>query len=470
MKYRFLSSIDFFIFTSRKITLNKNLIFFKISIIFVFKTKLWYYKVNKNEILKMNKYTNIDRKELSKEIREKYKEMWELFWNNYIEERIFTDKFLEIYEQVQIKVLVLLSGSKTLNEEKISENIEKLFQDSFNKAILSIININTRNTQEVWYSIFKPKSKLKLKWKSNWNIEFREWEKHEEFLKIYNELFFWRKDTEIHIYKESLDIKRMRKSPYHIINIKWKNFSKTILISNQIWEATYIYDSLIEPEQFREIEKWQEIDWVKPIKVAYRNDYSNRLKDILSWNNDFSILDENLSQEEIEISEQDYFYQMYLKTIFTSITDKDWTELKVDLKSIWLRDFSKNLYFWHDTKYTKVSWRTLLRKTLLSDWWENNFTLKKVLEKWGIVRDDLPLEKIDYKNNQHIIEIFKKVTDKDWNNLEVSLKATNVSEFRDLYFWYWTKYWMISWRTLLIDNWWHNNRALKKILKLWWIL
>lgn len=68
-------------------------------------------------------------------------------------------------------------------------------------------------------------------------------------------MFLWRKDVTKEVFIEKLDDNKMRKIPYRIIYVKWPNFSRTILISDQIWEASFVYDWLIDKKSFENIEK-----------------------------------------------------------------------------------------------------------------------------------------------------------------------------------------------------------------------
>jgi hypothetical protein len=56
-------------------------------------------------------------------------------------------------------------------------------------------------------------------------------------------------------FEETLSPERMRKIPYQIYHITTKNIQKTVLISDQIGQATFVYDTIISPEIFQIIEK-----------------------------------------------------------------------------------------------------------------------------------------------------------------------------------------------------------------------
>ena len=50
------------------------------------------------------------------------------------------------------------------------------------------------------------------------------------------------------------------------------------------------------------------------------------------------------------------------------------------------------------------------------------------------------------------------------------MNEITVSEFTKLFFWHGTKFWLICWHTILVNNDWNNNIILKKILELCWII
>jgi hypothetical protein len=102
-------------------------------------------------------------------------------------------------------------------------------------------------------------------------------------------------------------------------------------------------------------------------------------------------------------------------------------------------------------------------------WINSKFTFNKVLQIWWIERPDLPDEEMDYANSEHTQEIFKVITDENWNKKNVNLETIWVFAFSQLYFWIWTRFWRIWWYTLLRHNWLVNLNTLKKVLALWWI-
>jgi hypothetical protein len=56
---------------------------------------------------------------------------------------------------------------------------------------------------------------------------------------------------------------------------------KTIVVSDQIWEATFIYDWLIDFVSFKENHKQNEINNVKFSKVSFSDNYPENIRQCL---------------------------------------------------------------------------------------------------------------------------------------------------------------------------------------------
>jgi hypothetical protein len=275
-------------------------------------------------------------------------------------------------------------------------------------------------------------------------------------LKIFYEIFIWVKDIEIKKYKEKNNTKKMRKFPYYIINILWKDYSKTLLISNQIWEVTFVYNLVITPEHFVNVEKWEELYWVKPIKVIYNKNYSNNLKKLLAIN-----INEH---KEIKSKKLDYKDKNNIIELLNNVTDEEWKKIEIDLTNIWLEGFKK-LNFWDWTRYRKISWSGLLQ----NNWWENSIALKKILELWWIKRWDLWLISLNFDDWSELKVVLSIATDKKWNKIEPDLTTIWMKKFSKLYFWYGTDFWIFTWQYILLKNWPANKTTLKKVLKKIWV-
>lgn len=152
--------------------------------------------------------------------------------------------------------------------------------------------------------------------------------------------------------------------------------------------------------------------------------------------------------------------EKHIKTILQVVTDKEWNELNVDLYWIRYKDFLK-LYFWEWTWYPRTSWKSLTRQYFLS----NNEWRYKLLEVWWIKREDFSNVIINY-SSRIIIKVLLDVVrnnlwKKVWHN---DFNVIWVREFSRLYFWFWTKYWKITWKELIEKVW-----SLEMVLELYWI-
>ncbi len=171
-----------------------------------------------------------------------------------------------------------------------------------------------------------------------------------------------------------------------------------------------------------------------------------------------------ISRPDLPSSKLDYKNPEHIIILLSSIIDRDWNKLELDLKTIWCDSFS-HIYFWYWTIFWSVVWATILK----NNWWWSNISLKRILESVWILRPDLPSEELNFKDIEHIKILLSSITDKDWNKLELDLKTIWCDSFSHIYFWYWTEFWILSWQSLLKNNWWWSNISLKKILESVWI-
>jgi len=237
------------------------------------------------------KYWNIpEDNDLSRELKSKYRDMKKLFDGEILEEDSFTDCFLEIYEEIHNKLVALLI-KKDINQEnhqQAEDFIEKVLQKSFNTAIEKIIDLKTWSIKEIDYSLFLPWTRTNQSSSNKKWYKVRQADKYNTFLKVYYDLFLWNKDITIDASKEKLDNNKVRKFPYKIVQIQSSNFSRTILISDQIWEITFVYDWIIDTEEFQNIKKWAQITEVPFTTIKYGKNYASRLKETLSPDYDFT--------------------------------------------------------------------------------------------------------------------------------------------------------------------------------------
>ncbi len=361
----------------------------------------------------------------------------------WISKKEFIDRFLEIYKEVEFKIKNLLLRGIYLDTKICYDRF-------FSLAIKKIIELEKGSEEKLNFSIFcSPKTN------QFWEDpeHFREVPKYEIFLKLLYKKYWLRLEwVEIKTYIETLE-PNIINLPYRIITIKTKSISRTILINNQIWEGTYIYKWIIEPDFLSSINKWDMVNGDFPISIKYFDKYESNLE---------ILFDNNFLLSWLKLL--DYDNSEHIEILLWRITDKNWYTVEVDLRNILTSNFSR-LYFWDWTVFWRLLWQSILVKT----WWRNRIYLKKLLEVWWISRPDLPSMELDCKNPKHIKKLLSKITDKYWNKIDVNLKAIWVKSFERLYFWYWTEFWMLSWQTLLKNNWLKSSKALKNILESSWI-
>ena len=78
--------------------------------------------------------------------------------------------------------------------------------------------------------------------------------------------------------------RRMRTFPYKIIYLQEWEISKTILISDEIWQATFVYEWLIREDNFHEYSKWDVIEWIIPERIIFWKTYREQLEEAVFGN------------------------------------------------------------------------------------------------------------------------------------------------------------------------------------------
>ncbi len=354
----------------------------------------------------------------------------------------FVNRFLEIYEGIEFRYSNIFLNN-CLKLETFRNNF-------FSLAIKKIIELEKGSEERLNFPIFcSPKTN------QFWEDpeHFREVPKYETFLKLLYKKYWLRLEwVEIKTYIETLEPNSIN-LPYRIITIKTKGISRTILINNQIWEDTYIYKWIIEPDFLSSINKWDMVNGDFPISIKYFDKYESNLE---------ILFDNNFLLSWLKLL--DYENSEHIEILLWRITDKNWYTVEVDLRNILTSNFSR-LYFWDWTVFWRLLWQSILIKT----WWRNRIYLKKLLEVWWISRPDLLSRELDCKNPKHIRKLLSKITEKDWENVDINLNTIQVWVFSELYFWYGTGFWVVRWSRILENNWWKNSKALKKVLLYSWI-
>ncbi|NUJ97810.1 hypothetical protein HGA92_03440 [Candidatus Gracilibacteria bacterium] len=395
------------------------------------------------------------------ELREGYEKIQKLFSEEIQNGEKFTDDFLDALIEYQRKVEEILKG-KGKTKEEIKKILDKNTDEKVKKAVDLILSFSRPEEKNIGFTLFKKGEKKVGEKKGNNIMELRTLDKYDEFLRVYHRLFFGNKNVKIDVFIENLNKDKMRKIPYKIIHFYGNQFSRTFLISDQVGEVSLVYDGIIEinEDNFINISKGEKIDGKQANKITYSKNYAKKLEHYLSSQTledeaGFDEKNENIDGEEA------IFDEIYHKTIFSSITDKDGTPINIDLKTIGMTEFS-GLYFGIGTRFRRIGGFTLLKY----NGGKNNSGLKKILKLGGIERPDLQDEKIDFNNPDHIKEIFTNITDENGKTINIDLKKVGMKEFSGLYFGEGTKFGRIGGYILLKYNGGRNLIILKKVLLL----
>ncbi len=346
-----------------------------------------------------------------------------------LEEKVL-NYLIEIEEQIHI----ILWDKK----ERTSKQEEQLF-----KRYISMYNLDSdfeemdyyidklsyvlyswieEKTQELRYDIFKKWTIQIVRWKEKWEKkEFSKAEKNKMFLRVLYDL--WIEEDEVERKKESLDPDRMRKLPYFIYHIKTKDLEKTILICDEIWQATFVYDWIIDPEKFQEIEKWETIWNSRSHRIIYNsNTYISNLKYALDKNASYEEIEEKIINEEEEkadevkkkISSEEYYRDLKFEDF---VKDLQWFKIikKTSKEKLNNGLWCYNIYSWY-----------MNYKLDIKEWWERQtyfVIMCSILERVK----NRELASFDEVNEE--FEKERKVQDK-----ETDEKINSEEYYRDLEF------------------------------------
>jgi len=389
---------------------------------------------------------NSERINISKQAQSKYRKLSNLLSDENIDEKVFTSKYLDILIDLIEKVNILLSQTK-LNKKDINNNKEKLINNTINRAIKKILAMNNIEVTNLWYSLFLPWKKT-IDWDNNLN-ELKIVDKYSEVLRVIYELYFWEEGFNIKVSEEKLNEKQLRKVSYKIIHFSTYNKNKTILICNQIWQATYIYDWIIDVNIFQNIIKWLPINWIVPCKVIYLENYANMLSSVISEDNENIICKNNLSEKEIENYEGEYYNAQNIKNYIINY---------------WWKTEKENYMYFMTLKRDKINeikykWNNVTKLSQIS-WWNNPNNLCLYSKRWFQEWISWLFWK-NYKINQ---EIKKYFINYKWKNKEESfnywMKLTS-KEICEIEY-YWNKIITIS-----KMSWWKNPKNLNLQISYW---
>ncbi len=355
-------------------------------------------------------------------------------------ENEFLSKVLSILELSNNVIL----NSKTANNSeyslKILKRYERLFQKSDNikdidelldMYLLGILEILSIETIKLDFDIYPPENSETIK-SGNWKYD-KKWktvEKYKLFLKLL--VNKWVKISEIVVYEEKKNKRRIRKKPYKIIYISQDSIEKTIVISDTLWEATYIYDWIIKIDKFRDNKKWQVIDWLIVNKVIFWVNYSNTLEQHL-----FNANSKNLTDYVLNISGK-------VKSTNKLKTLLEWQNFIL----------SKKEQLQKEALLVEINWIWYFGDTKCSKHWLylRSFPNASFNRANGVWNDKWIIE-----NPQELRQLFSAL----W--FQVASEQQEITRWRDILVWYKEKLekeadiYEIDW-IWYFWNWWWNNK------------
>lgn len=205
----------------------------------------------------------------------------------------FLKKLIEILDIIEEESIPKLSQKTTDEKLKILKKYRRLIEKKSDISevdelldiyIGSVNQALSSNIIQLDYMIYPPLS-IKIEpawvWKFEWKNKIVE--KYKQFLQLLTNS--WISLNDIIVFKEKVDKKSgRRKSPYKIIYIHNWEIDKTILICDEIWQATYVYNGIIDPTYFREFKKKEKIGSSLPQMIKYSSSYTDRLSEAIFWN------------------------------------------------------------------------------------------------------------------------------------------------------------------------------------------
>jgi len=178
------------------------------------------------------------------------------------------------------------------------------------------------------------------------------------FLHILNEK--WISFDSIMVLEEDEELlradNRMRVFPYKIIYLRDWDIEKTILISDELWQATFVYEWIIREDNFADFSKWEGIESVIPEKVVFWTRYWERLDKAIFTKRE-SLPEEswiyiNLSWWELDIEKEKAVYRNLL------------IESREELQEVWI--LSLNWIWYFSDALPALKWPLIWWKTLRS--------------------------------------------------------------------------------------------------------
>ncbi|MCP4522986.1 MAG: hypothetical protein GY828_02075, partial [Candidatus Gracilibacteria bacterium] len=230
---------------------------------------------------------------------------------NQLREKYYDILNIEILEQE--KILDLLNKQKLKYERKRNGNIDT---DIPEEQIETQDEIEAQHEIETLsYGILVPDKNyenglVSMKKEGNEVKETRFAPKFNEVMSLLEKMGI---EIQGNIYEETISEDRLRAEPYKIIHIELNGKKKTLLVSDEIGQATFIYAGNIEALYLKNSIKGVSVNDIKVSKIGYSDNYSSRLEsclmdqDVFGYIEDEKIVNDSTKQD-INIDQGSYTF------------------------------------------------------------------------------------------------------------------------------------------------------------------
>ncbi|MFK7780575.1 MAG: hypothetical protein QM490_05585 [Candidatus Gracilibacteria bacterium] len=201
--------------------------------------------------------------------------------SNENDKNILEKKALDILFEIEERVGMIIGDRKprtALEKEKVFQRYLKLnkidteyisIDDILDKLIGSLFQeLKYRNIKLIHKIFGTKKSCINRNGIKKEKLVIKTIQKEKIFIRVLYKMGY--DAGEIRQYEEKINSNRMRHIPYKIFHLQNQDNQKTVLICDEVGQATFIYDGIILPFAFKEVEKGEMIGKMKPLKVIYR--------------------------------------------------------------------------------------------------------------------------------------------------------------------------------------------------------
>jgi len=332
---------------------------------------------------------------------------------------VLEEKTLEILWEIEAKVSQIISDKNWRNALKKEEVFQRYLRlnkiesqyksiDDFLDMLISKLSQElTQRKIKLKFDLFeKGNFQTESNRKSQEKIEIKTSQKNKIFLRVLHKI--WIDFSDVKQFEEKLNPERMRKVPYQIYHIISENIQKTVLISDQIGQATFAYDKIISPEIFQIIEKWEEIEGNKALKIIYnKKSYEKNLEIALGSKLTFEEKNKQIVNEEEEKADESIIKKVTKIQLQEMWKNKEISKEKLSSRK-W-KNFAENWNKEYSKKYnytlpTSINWLISIL------WWDVNVALSL----------DYIISLLEWKEFINIPSIKKHQLQEMWKNKAVT--------------------------------------------------